>query len=117
MLSRGVYKARMISGGYSKPELLPGQINTKYQEIYPFIAPDESFLLFCSTRPRMEEKERDIFISFRSKDDTWSEPVNLSEALWLETGAAFRCLSPDGKHFFSPEEGSNPEPTGWRVVS
>jgi len=66
MYNRGLYRSRYVNGKYLTPELLGDGINTKYLEIYPFIAPDESYLLFCSTRPSMDEKDRRIYIAFRT---------------------------------------------------
>jgi Tol biopolymer transport system component len=98
--NRGIYRSRYINGRYQKPELLPEYINTKYLEIYPFIASDESYLLFCSTRPSMDEKNRRIYISFRSEDDSWSEPINLNEQMNFDVQSAFPYISPDSKYLF-----------------
>ncbi len=100
VFDRGIYRSRYVNGKYQKPELLPEHINTKYLDIYPFIASDESYLLFCSTRFDMEERNRRIFISFRSKDDSWSEPINLNKKMNFDVQSAFPYVSPDGKYMF-----------------
>ncbi|MEW6736356.1 MAG: hypothetical protein AB1489_34005, partial [Acidobacteriota bacterium] len=47
-----LYYARFINGKYSEPENLGDMINTEFDEYEPFIAPDESFLIFmASGRP------------------------------------------------------------------
>jgi Tol biopolymer transport system component len=100
MFNRGIYRSKFTNGKYQRPELLPEQINTKYLDIYPFIALDESYLLFCSTRPSMEEKDRRIYISFRSEDDSWSEPINLNKKINFDVQSAFPYVTPDGKYLF-----------------
>jgi hypothetical protein len=52
---RGIYRSRLIDGEYQKPELLCSSINSEYIDYCPWIAPDESYLLFASSRPRTEE--------------------------------------------------------------
>jgi Tol biopolymer transport system component len=106
MFNRGIFRARYVNGKYLAPELLGDGINTKYLEIYPFIAPDESYLLFCSTRPSMEEKDRRIFISFRMKDGKWSEPINLNKEINFDYQSAFPYVSPDGKYLFFTAKGA-----------
>lgn len=100
MLNRGLYRSRYVNGKYLTPELLGDSINTKYLEIYPFVSPDESYLLFCSTRPSMEEKDRRIYITFRTNDGNWSKPINLSKKMNFDYQSAFPYVSPDGKYLF-----------------
>jgi Tol biopolymer transport system component len=105
MANRGIYRAKYANGKYLTPELLGDNINTKYLEIYPFIALDESYLLFCSTRPSMEEINRRIFISFRMKSGKWSEPINLNKKINFNYQSAFPYVSPDGKYLFFTAKG------------
>jgi len=64
---------------------------------FPFIAPDESYLLFSSYRLN---NQQDIFISFRLSDGTWTEAYNLGETINLDRGERFPAVSPDGKYLF-----------------
>jgi Tol biopolymer transport system component len=105
MWNRGLYRAEFKNGRYSEPELLGDSINTKYLEIYPFVAQDESYLLFCSTRPTMDEKNQRIFVSFRSKSGKWSEPVNLNKKINFDHTSSFPYVSPDGKYLFFNAKG------------
>jgi len=99
---RGIYRSRLrsIDGKYSIPELLNKPINTEFIDAYPFIAPDESFLLFSSSRPDRQEEDLKLFISFRDEMGNWSEPINLSAKLGVQSSIRFGCLSPDGKYLF-----------------
>jgi Tol biopolymer transport system component len=100
MADRGIYRARYVDGKYLAPELLGDSINTKYLEIYPFISTDESYLLFCSTRPSMEEKDRRIYITFRTDEENWSKPINLNKKIDFDYQSAVPYVSPDGKYLF-----------------
>ncbi|UCH10963.1 MAG: PD40 domain-containing protein [Fidelibacterota bacterium] len=92
-----IYRARRADGKYLTAEPLPPPVNTEYREFDPCIAPDESYLLFISNRPVDNGPEYDTFITFRSADDSWSEP----QGLWNTLGyAGLPNITPDGQLFF-----------------
>ena len=97
-MNRGIYRCEYQNGAYAAPELLPEQINTSYLDYTPFIAPDESFLLFASTRPDTLESNIRLYVSFHPDKDTWTEPVNLNEVMGFDKACRFPCLTPDGKY-------------------
>ncbi|WP_445593511.1 hypothetical protein, partial [Sunxiuqinia sp. sy24] len=47
----GIYYSKLGDSGYEKPRLLSTSINSKYFDWTPFIADDESYLIFSSNRP------------------------------------------------------------------
>jgi hypothetical protein len=98
--NRGIYRSRMIDGKYAEPEALASSINTEHADIYPFIAPDESYLLFGSGRPGHFSTETDLYISFRSDDGSWIEPVNMGQAINNGSSVSFGCTTSDGKYIF-----------------
>ena len=49
-----IYLCRCTNGIYQEAERLPWPINTDFDEHDPFIAPDESWLMFGSRRPGVE---------------------------------------------------------------
>ncbi|UCC80575.1 MAG: ankyrin repeat domain-containing protein [Candidatus Zixiibacteriota bacterium] len=92
-----IYRSEYIDGEYVAPENLGPVINTAGGETCPFIAPDESYLLFTGLRPResdIDEIVDMIYLSFKTGDNQWSEPIN--------TGLEGLCplISPDGKYLF-----------------
>ncbi len=95
----GIYRSELINGNYAKPELLPASINAAKGVLNwtPFIAPDESYLLFSSNRLN---NQQDIFISYKRSDGTWTEAHNLGEAINTNRGERFPSVSPDGKFLF-----------------
>jgi len=92
--------AALMNGRYSSPVLLPYNINSLGYEDGPFIAPDESFLIFESQRPDGIGGSLDLYISFKSKNGQWSLPMNMGPKINSAHGERFARLSPDGKYLF-----------------
>ena len=109
----GIYRSELINGIYAKPELLPPSINTAEGVInwMPFIAPDESYLLFSSDR---NTNRQSLYISFRLSDGSWTEAHGLGEAINSQKGERFPYVSPDGKYlFFTRWHGRDNEDIMW----
>ncbi|MFC2169326.1 hypothetical protein ACFLRM_02005, partial [Acidobacteriota bacterium] len=94
-----IYRSRKRQDKYTDVENLSNPINTKFHEVDPFIAPDESFLIFCSEKPGGFGKA-DIYISFRKNDKSWSVPVNMGEKINSPFSEYIPSITPDGKYFF-----------------
>jgi len=95
----GIYRIRQKSGVFGSPELLPSQINSSHHDWIPFIASDESYLIFSSDRPG-SIGFFDLYISFHIENDHWSEPLNLGPKINTEGSERFSGLTPDRKAFF-----------------
>ena len=66
----------------------------------PYIAPDDSYLIFSSHREG-EFGDGDLYISFHDRSaDTWSEPINMGEPINTRVQERFPAVSPDGKYLF-----------------
>jgi L-ascorbate metabolism protein UlaG (beta-lactamase superfamily) len=99
--NHGIYRAELINGEYAKPELLPRSINLPpFLNWAPFIAPDESYLLFSSNRRDPDHDDGDLYISHRQSDGGWTDPVSLGEPVNSPMQEVFPGLSPDGKYLF-----------------
>lgn len=46
-----IYISRLINDKYQTPENLGANINSEFYDMDPFIAPDESYIIFSSIRP------------------------------------------------------------------
>jgi hypothetical protein len=92
----GVIVRRLpTADGYGEPEVLQGEMNSEAPDAHPFIAPDESFLLFDTYR----QPRAGIYVAFRREDGSWSEIISLCDRLGIPpVGQA--ALSPDGKYLF-----------------
>jgi hypothetical protein len=94
-LGRGdIYRSTLVDGQYSTPENLGDIINTPAGEACPFIAPDESYLIFASSGHQSTDNRMEMYISWKKDDGNWTDPVS--------TGLEGLCpmLSPEGKYLF-----------------
>ena len=88
--------SRLIDDIHEKPRTLNFDMGTTLQ-FHPFIAPDESYLIFDS---RPEGGDNDIYISFRQKDGSWGAAINLGDTINTEYSDVYGSVTSDGKYFF-----------------
>ncbi len=88
-----LYCSRLVDGSYAQPVELGPAINTKDGESQPFIAPDESYILFYRVFGQMPS----AFVSFKGKKGEWMPAVKF-ELPWVGAGL---MVSPDGKYLFA----------------
>ncbi len=100
-----IWRARLVDGRYSEPENLGEAINSQFSEGDPFIAPDESYLVFVSYGRPDGLGDGDLYISFR-REGAWTKAVNLGPG--INSSALDFCpiVTPDGKYFFFTSERS-----------
>lgn len=94
-----IYSSRLVEGRYTRPERLGDEINSDQWEFDPFIAPDESYLIFCS-RALGGYGASDLYISFRKKDGSWTKALNLGDKVNSIRWEFCPCITPDGKYLF-----------------
>ena len=94
-----IWFSRCIDGQYQEAERLPWPVNTDFIEYDPYVAPDESFLIFGSDRPGGYGKS-DNYICFRKDDGSWTPPINLGRPYNSSSYDLCANGSPDGKYFF-----------------
>ncbi len=97
--SADLYVSKYIKGKYSEPKNLGEVINTGSYEDEPYIAPDESYLIFASNKPT-ENNEGRFYISYKNADGAWKDPENISSKIEIDGDIRFPHISPDGKYFF-----------------
>ena len=102
------------NGKRQPPKLMGSQINSGKWTAHPFIAPDESYLIWDSEK-NDGYGDQDLYISFRQQDGSWGAAINLGEKVntnGVESGA---YVSPDSKYLFfnrtpiQTDDGSDPE--------
>lgn len=90
--------SRLVNGKREEPKLLGKEINSG-KSFHPFIAPDESYIIFDGKRED-GYGDSDIYISFRAKDGSWGTPINLGDKINTEAWEASASVTPDGKYLF-----------------
>ncbi len=89
--------SKVIDGERQAPVPMSEIVNTGKLTAHPFIAPDESYLIWDSER---EEGfgGSDLYISFRETDKSWGPAINMGAAVNSPAWEAFATVTPDGKH-------------------
>lgn len=99
-----LYRAIPQGGVYTTVESLGGLLKTTPGETEPYVAPDESYLIFISqTRPG-GIGGWDLWISFRAKSGSWTEPLNLGPDINTVDDEYGPRVTPDGRYLFFTRE-------------
>ncbi|MDF1698652.1 MAG: hypothetical protein P1U56_22560 [Saprospiraceae bacterium] len=98
--SNDVIRISTIKDGKRQaPQMMGPMINTGEWTAHPFIAPDDSYIIWDSEREN-GYGDSDLYISFKQKDGSWSNAINLGDKINTEVPEAYGSVSPDGKYFF-----------------
>ncbi|MFC3095433.1 hypothetical protein DRW07_09040 [Alteromonas sediminis] len=89
--------SRLINGKREKPRAFSEVVNTGTFNAHPFIAPDESYLLWDSRR-KSGFGGSDIYISFKQYDGSWGRAINLGPKINTDGWDAAASVTPDGKY-------------------
>ncbi len=93
----GVYKSEFVNGVYQEPILLPQEVNYN-RGAHPFIAPDESYLIFDAQPEGMGKSQ--LYVSFKNDKGNWTKAVKFDETINKTQTENIPNVSPDGKYFF-----------------
>jgi hypothetical protein len=105
-----IHVSAFVDGTYQEPVALGSAVNGAHDAYCPFIAPDESYLIF-SRVDRSSSRKAELFISFRSSGGTWAEAKSMDK---LNRGGVHEIcpfVSRDGKYLFflrNTREGLSP---------
>ena len=95
-----IYISKLISGVYEEPEKLSDSINYLNQPMRGFIAPDESYILFDAGETPDPYSQRDVYISYRNADETWTKAVALDATVNTSETEVVTFISRDNKYIF-----------------
>lgn len=96
-----IYRSRFVDGKYQEAERLPEQVNCGTTRYNAFVSRDESFVIVPAAGREDCFGGTDYYITFRTGDDQWSEPVHMDERINSATGREWSpFVTPDGKYFF-----------------
>lgn len=74
-----LFRCELLKGVYQSPEPMPFT-SDNWSDVDPAVAPDQSFLIFSSTRPPAPPQTQQLFIVFR-RNSAWGEPQPLPERI------------------------------------
>lgn len=98
-----IFISEFIDGKFTKAKALGKLINTPIaRESYPYISPDENYLIFSRDSRRIEngkciDGDRKLMISFKNDQGRFQEPIELGDEF---LNARFPSQSPDGEYLF-----------------
>lgn len=91
--------SRLINGKHEDPIEMGPEINTGVDIAHPYIATDESYLMWDVEREDGYGGS-DIYISFRNKDDNWLPAINMGDKINTSMQESSPKITPDGKYLF-----------------
>ncbi len=97
--TNNIFRSELVDGKYSTGVKLGEAINTEFREFDPYISPDESILIFSSTRPE-GLGSGDLYISFKDKEGNWMKARRMGDQINTPGSEYCPMISPDGKYFF-----------------
>ena len=92
-----IYVSRFVNGHFETPQNLGDLVNTSENEYEPFIAPDESYLIYMATPNNLQNT--DFYISFYSSGH-WTKAKKMPPHINSSTTEWGGKMTPDGKYFF-----------------
>lgn len=93
-----IWRARFVDGNYAEPENLGAAINSAQEEYEPYIAPDQSYLIFMADN-RGGRGDSDIFVSWQCRG-AWTKAEPLGAGVNSAASEYSPKISPDGRYFF-----------------
>jgi beta-lactamase class A len=111
-----LYFAKKTAQGYEPAKNLGPAVNSAEFESHPFIAPDESYLLFDSRR-QGGWGSNDIFISFKKPDGGWTAAQNLGPEINSSAGDMRPYVAPGGRALFFCSDRTGKQEIWWVDVS
>ena len=90
--------SRFIDGQYQTPIKMSSNINKGKYIAHPFIAPDESYIMWDAEKEG--ENTPDIFISFKNKDGSWGVAISFGDTINTKAYEQRPKVTPDGKYLF-----------------
>lgn len=92
-----IYVMRKLPNGkWSRPQILPEQVNTPYDEESPFVHPD-GITLFFSSKGHNTMGGYDVFYTKMNRDGSFTEPVNLGYPINTPDDDVSYVMNMDGR--------------------
>jgi len=94
-----LWVARRVDGRYQEPEDLGDSVNTGGNEVEPWIAPDESYLIFSGKGRSDSAGHYDLYLS-RRVGGVWQRAVPLDHGVNSPESDFNQSVSPDGRWLY-----------------
>ncbi len=103
-----IYRSEKKNGQYQTPVKLSEEtVNLFPYNAHPFIAYDESYLIFDG-KPDLDMKTRaHLYICFRKEDGSWTKAKNMGKKINTTSEEMCAYVTPDGKYLFFTRHAGN----------
>jgi len=95
-----IYRSRRAGGVQRAPENLGSVINTEGSDHTPFIAPDESYIIFASTGHGADDGMFHFFVSYQGAAGRWLPPQRLDHIVTPVESPLCPMVTADGEFLF-----------------
>ncbi len=94
-----IYRAAVQGGGYGAPQTVGDSVNSATHDADPYIAPDESFIVFASYGRPGSVGDGDLYVSYH-RNGTWTAARPLQHGINSKAREYCPIVSPDGKWLY-----------------
>lgn len=94
------YESDFINGTWTEALPVPGKINTNLNEGAQNISQDGEWLIFTGCNYPEGMGSCDLYISYKKKNGSWSEAINLGDKINTDQWESAPSLSPDKKDLY-----------------
>ncbi|MGQ9848180.1 MAG: OmpA family protein [Bacteroidales bacterium] len=100
-----IYYSERQGNGWTKPRNIGQPINTEYWESTPAPSADGRMLFFSSGGRKDSKGGKDLYLSYKKEDGTWTEPKNLGDSINSMGNEYAPFIHPDGKTLYFSSDG------------
>jgi outer membrane protein OmpA-like peptidoglycan-associated protein/tetratricopeptide (TPR) repeat protein len=94
------YESKLVNNQWQPAVLLPGKINTQFNEGAHCISQDGEWLVFTGCNYPEGLGSCDLFISYKQPNGEWSEAENMGKPINSDAWESYPALSPDKKELY-----------------
>ncbi len=98
-INGSIHYSRLIDGKHETPVKMSTKINKGKYIAHPYIAPNESYLIW-DVRRENGYGQADLYISFKRKDGSWLPAMNMGAIINTDMQESSPSVSHDGKYLF-----------------
>lgn len=92
-----IYSSRYVNDEFQVPMRQSEAVNTTHYEGDVFVAPDESYLIFCAERDEGYGRG-DLYISFKDGEGKWTQSMNMGNEINTKFYEYCPFVTQDGKY-------------------
>lgn len=103
----GIFRSTLSNGKFEEPKILIPMA------AHPFVAPDESYLIFDMYSIEEGKQTSKLFVSFQLENSKWSDPIELGSKINATGTELIAKLSPCGEYLFFQRKVKNNTDIYW----